>query len=288
MLENALKDELLHLLVFYCIYDAVNSCDIHRWGFVHSLLFFLIYFIITRYSAAAATATTSGATTQSGGCSHCLTYTGTHTYTDTKKKTLIRTRNQKHRLFISFLIDCCSSRRMPQKRPLSPIGSRSSLSTNYRGLPTTTSVTYTEKTSSLDTNNVNNINLNNNNQNLSPTKTFSNNYVPSNVVRQPPYTISSSTTTSTSSNSYKNDRIGGGATDSNCTTEFKKHYCLNDGICFNYTIQQNFTLLSCLCADGFYGERCEDKYLEGTYSTSKSILFFSFSYFFSYFFLSNR
>lgn len=170
---------------------------------------------------------------------------------------------------------------MPQKRPPSPTGSlrssssaSSSSSTNYHGLPTsTTSVTFTEK--SLYSNRVYN-NNSNRNKNLSPTFNIYNTNVPSNVMRQqqqhlqPTLTVTT-TASSSSDNNRNNDRLSG-ATDSNCTTEFKKHYCLNDGICFNYTIQQNFTLLSCLCADGFYGERCEDKYLEGTYSTSKWII----------------
>lgn len=184
---------------------------------------------------------------------------------------------------------------MPQKRPPSPTGSSrssssasssSSSSTNYRGLPTsTTSVTFTEK--SLYSSRVYN-NNSNRNKNLSPTFNIYNTNVPSNVMRQQQHlqpTLTVTTTTSSSDNNRNNDRLSG-ATDSNCTTEFKKHYCLNDGICFNYTIQQNFTLLSCLCADGFYGERCEDKYLEGTYSTSKwnihSISFYGFSLIFTF------
>ena len=44
-------------------------------------------------------------------------------------------------------------------------------------------------------------------------------------------------------------------------------FCINGGKCINYTMRDVPTVLflSCECADGFMGERCESKYLEGTY-----------------------
>uniref|UniRef100_A0A182Q0E8 EGF-like domain-containing protein n=1 Tax=Anopheles farauti TaxID=69004 RepID=A0A182Q0E8_9DIPT len=49
-----------------------------------------------------------------------------------------------------------------------------------------------------------------------------------------------------------------------CTQLFEENYCLNGGKCYNFTIA-NSTMPTCECADGFMGERCESKYLDGTY-----------------------
>lgn len=64
-----------------------------------------------------------------------------------------------------------------------------------------------------------------------------------------------------------------------CSYEFEENYCLNGGKCYNYTIEQ-FYIPSCECAEGFMGERCENKYLIGSYSSkceSKLILRLSFT-----------
>lgn len=53
---------------------------------------------------------------------------------------------------------------------------------------------------------------------------------------------------------------------SNCTGDFEKHYCLNKGTCFNFGIDFKIILLSCNCADGYHGERCEEKSLTGSYA----------------------
>ncbi|XP_053662385.1 protein gurken-like [Anopheles marshallii] len=49
-----------------------------------------------------------------------------------------------------------------------------------------------------------------------------------------------------------------------CSQLFEENYCLNGGKCYNFTIA-NSTMPTCECADGFMGERCESKYLDGTY-----------------------
>lgn len=49
-----------------------------------------------------------------------------------------------------------------------------------------------------------------------------------------------------------------------CSQLFEENYCLNGGKCHNFTIA-NSTMPTCECADGFMGERCESKYLDGTY-----------------------
>lgn len=46
---------------------------------------------------------------------------------------------------------------------------------------------------------------------------------------------------------------------SNCTGDFERHYCLNNGTCFSFIIDFKIILLSCNCIDGFQGERCEEK-----------------------------
>lgn len=53
---------------------------------------------------------------------------------------------------------------------------------------------------------------------------------------------------------------------SNCTGGFEREYCLNSGVCFNFLIDNLITLLMCECSHGYFGERCEEKFLEGTYS----------------------
>ncbi|XP_058064255.1 protein spitz-like [Anopheles bellator] len=49
-----------------------------------------------------------------------------------------------------------------------------------------------------------------------------------------------------------------------CSPLFEENYCLNGGQCYNFTIA-NSTMPTCECADGYMGERCESKYLDGTY-----------------------
>uniref|UniRef100_A0A336ME79 CSON010720 protein n=1 Tax=Culicoides sonorensis TaxID=179676 RepID=A0A336ME79_CULSO len=172
---------------------------------------------------------------------------------------------------IVTITHCCSSRRMPQRRP--PSSSSTNIRTHEPRIIITNTHSDTLLPSSVSS------------PSLSPVPTtsvkFTDNYPSVSIsssssssqpgVVQGGQPVTSTTSTSTSTTQETRRPSSGGTTttinDSNCTSDYRKHYCLNNGICFNYTIQQNFTLLSCLCADGFYGERCEDKYLEGSYST---------------------
>ncbi|XP_073990091.1 protein spitz-like isoform X2 [Rhodnius prolixus] len=53
-----------------------------------------------------------------------------------------------------------------------------------------------------------------------------------------------------------------------CPTQYDKYYCLNGATCFTVKIGETH-LYNCECADGFIGERCEFKDLEGSYMPSK-------------------
>ncbi|XP_055381459.1 uncharacterized protein LOC129612041 [Condylostylus longicornis] len=44
-----------------------------------------------------------------------------------------------------------------------------------------------------------------------------------------------------------------------CEPDFDLLFCLNGGSCFNYLIGDS-SIISCLCAEGYYGERCNYKY----------------------------
>nr|BAN21316.1 conserved hypothetical protein [Riptortus pedestris] len=53
-----------------------------------------------------------------------------------------------------------------------------------------------------------------------------------------------------------------------CTAEHTAYYCLNGGTCF--AIKIGDTLIpACDCADGYIGERCDYKDLDGTYLSSR-------------------
>lgn len=52
---------------------------------------------------------------------------------------------------------------------------------------------------------------------------------------------------------------------SNCTGGFELGYCLNGGVCMNFNIDENIVLLTCICPDPYFGERCEEKALYGSY-----------------------
>lgn len=53
---------------------------------------------------------------------------------------------------------------------------------------------------------------------------------------------------------------------SDCVPDLGSVYCLNGGSCFSYTIG-NYTMPSCVCADGFMGERCDHKYTNRSYGS---------------------
>lgn len=55
-----------------------------------------------------------------------------------------------------------------------------------------------------------------------------------------------------------------------CSLAYDINYCLNGGRCFNYTIA-TYSIPYCECADGFLGERCEQKYLSISYGSKNNI-----------------
>ncbi|XP_050072255.1 protein gurken-like [Anopheles maculipalpis] len=165
--------------------------------------------------------------------------------------------------------DCCSSRSMPKSRPR-PVP-------HFRGVMTSATTTFTV---------------------IRPDATSSSN-------REPPDTVSTGMDSrptggsggntdaggpgrgisSTSTGNPANKANGGGRDDpapggsgvrvgnakdqllmrmGKCSQLFEENYCLNGGKCYNFTIA-NSTMPTCECADGFMGERCESKYLDGTY-----------------------
>ncbi|XP_036321738.1 protein gurken isoform X2 [Rhagoletis pomonella] len=52
-----------------------------------------------------------------------------------------------------------------------------------------------------------------------------------------------------------------------CSGQFLTEFCLNRGRCFRYPIG-NDTIHSCICADGYIGERCESKSMNGSFVPS--------------------
>lgn len=50
-----------------------------------------------------------------------------------------------------------------------------------------------------------------------------------------------------------------------CPLELKEYFCLNGATCFELRIPNNSQIYNCFCADGFWGNRCEYKVLDGTY-----------------------
>lgn len=153
---------------------------------------------------------------------------------------------------VVLITDCCSSRSMPKSRPR-PVS-------HFRGVITTSSAKITTTNGNGDSTTFT----------LITTKTTS--------------TISEaqSETTSTVTDPRSGPGPGGGTgspggTNTNggnskdqlmrmgkCSLLFEENYCLNGGKCYNFTIA-NSTMPTCECADGFMGERCESKYLDGTY-----------------------
>lgn len=53
-----------------------------------------------------------------------------------------------------------------------------------------------------------------------------------------------------------------------CPEAYAKWYCLNGATCFSVKIGESI-LYNCECADGFVGQRCEFKDLEGSYLASR-------------------
>jgi len=53
-----------------------------------------------------------------------------------------------------------------------------------------------------------------------------------------------------------------------CPPVYAKWYCLNDATCFAIKIGESL-LYNCECTDGFMGQRCEFKNLDGSYTTAR-------------------
>ncbi|XP_037960170.1 protein gurken [Teleopsis dalmanni] len=53
-----------------------------------------------------------------------------------------------------------------------------------------------------------------------------------------------------------------------CDREYSLYFCFNKGRCFLYPIG-NDTIYSCVCAEGYEGERCESKSINGSYVLAK-------------------
>lgn len=176
---------------------------------------------------------------------------------------------------VVLITDCCSSRSMPKSRPR-PVS-------HFRGVITTSSAKITTTT----TGSHGNLNLNGGDggqqqQQMpdSATATFTlittktaivTGSGPTSTVTDPRSGPGPGGTTSSSSTDQRQQpnqppqpnkdqlmRMG------KCSLLFEENYCLNGGKCYNFTIA-NSTMPTCECADGFMGERCESKYLDGTY-----------------------
>ncbi|XP_058831298.1 protein spitz-like isoform X2 [Topomyia yanbarensis] len=173
---------------------------------------------------------------------------------------------------VVLITDCCSSRSMPKSRPR-PVS-------HFRGVITTSSAKITTTNGNGD----------------STTFTLITTKTTSTVSESQSETTSTVTDprsgpgpgpgggggggssrnagsiTSTSTSTTTTNAAGGNAGNSKdqlmrmgkCSLLFEENYCLNGGKCYNFTIA-NSTMPTCECADGFMGERCESKYLDGTY-----------------------
>lgn len=182
---------------------------------------------------------------------------------------------------VVLITDCCSSRSMPKSRPR-PVS-------HFRGVITTSSakITTTSTTGNLHNNNNNNGPNGNGSgggqDSSSATATFT-------LITTKTSISESAETTSTVTDPRSGPGPGGTQPDQppvgsasaaaaavpaaankdqlmrmgKCSLLFEENYCLNGGKCYNFTIA-NSTMPTCECADGFMGERCESKYLDGTY-----------------------
>lgn len=155
---------------------------------------------------------------------------------------------------VVLITDCCSSRSMPKQRPR-PVS-------HFRGVITTSSAKITTTNGNGDSTTYT----------LITTKT-------STISESQSETTSTVTDPRSPGPGGGGGGGGGGATANHptvsngkdqlmrmgkCSLLFEENYCLNGGKCYNFTIA-NSTMPTCECADGFMGERCESKYLDGTY-----------------------
>lgn len=180
---------------------------------------------------------------------------------------------------VVLITDCCSSRSMPKSRPR-PVS-------HFRGVITTSSAKITTSTTGGGSSS-HGVNLNQQQQQHSPdsssaTATFT-------LITTKTAIVAGESPEMTSTVTDPRSGPGPGGTGSGtagkeeqrqqqqqqgankdqlmrmgkCSLLFEENYCLNGGKCYNFTIA-NSTMPTCECADGFMGERCESKYLDGTY-----------------------
>lgn len=187
---------------------------------------------------------------------------------------------------VVLITDCCSSRSMPKSRPRPVSHFRGVITTSSAKITTTTSTGSSGSGSSHGTQNLNGNDGNGNGQDSSSaTATFTLITTKTAIVGESPASETTSTVTDprsgpgpggtaagTSSNQQRQQQPqpNSGANKDQlmrmgkCSLLFEENYCLNGGKCYNFTIA-NSTMPTCECADGFMGERCESKYLDGTY-----------------------
>lgn len=178
---------------------------------------------------------------------------------------------------VVLITDCCSSRSMPKSRPR-PVS-------HFRGVITTSSAKITTTTGSGNGGIVGSSsthgNLNQQQQDSSSaTATFTLITTKTAIVAGESPEMTSTVTdprsgpgpggTGTGKVDEQRQQQQQGANKDQlmrmgkCSLLFEENYCLNGGKCYNFTIA-NSTMPTCECADGFMGERCESKYLDGTY-----------------------
>lgn len=179
---------------------------------------------------------------------------------------------------VVLITDCCSSRSMPKSRPR-PVS-------HFRGVITTSSAKITTSTTGGGSSS-HGVNLNQQQQqqhspdSSSATATFTLITTKTAIVAGESPEMTSTVTdprsgpgpggtgTGTAGKEEQRQQQQGANKDQlmrmgKCSLLFEENYCLNGGKCYNFTIA-NSTMPTCECADGFMGERCESKYLDGTY-----------------------
>lgn len=180
---------------------------------------------------------------------------------------------------VVLITDCCSSRSMPKSRPR-PVS-------HFRGVITTSSAKITTSTTGGGSSS-HGVNLNQQQQqqhspdSSSATATFTLITTKTAIVAGESPEMTSTVTdprsgpgpggtgTGTAGKEEQRQQAQQGANKDQlmrmgkCSLLFEENYCLNGGKCYNFTIA-NSTMPTCECADGFMGERCESKYLDGTY-----------------------
>lgn len=175
---------------------------------------------------------------------------------------------------VVLITDCCSSRSMPKSRPR-PVS-------HFRGVITTSSAKITT-TSTGGSSSHQNQQQQQNPQQDSATATFTLITTKTAIVAGESPEMTSTVTDPRSGpgpggtakedqrqqQHHQQQQQPGANKDQlmrmgKCSLLFEENYCLNGGKCYNFTIA-NSTMPTCECADGFMGERCESKYLDGTY-----------------------